>query len=236
MMFFLASASSTPAWVNRVVAGILVLSLLFSLLMLFSRSSLSPLRRSRQKKKLDPLDPLAAAASSTVAEATSAESVPPAVVRIYVSYAPQDQKAYTKLETSLGLMLRQGRLVLLHRGIGSGLTGQPQRPALDQLLAGADILVLLISESFIGCDECFAHELKLALARQASPSRTPVVPVLLRKTEQRDSPWSSFGGLPKNGVPIASWSDLDSAWLDVAQGIRELVEQTYKVRTGSAQS
>jgi hypothetical protein len=41
-------------------------------------------------------------------------------------------------------------------------------------------------------------------------------------------PFQKLQGLPRNGKPIAAWSDPDEAWTEVARGVRELCDQLCK--------
>ena len=50
------------------------------------------------------------------------------------------------------------------------------------------------------------------------------IPILLRPTDWQITPLGKLQALPKNGKPITTWSNQDDAYLDVARGIRAVVE------------
>ena len=52
-----------------------------------------------------------------------------------------------------------------------------------------------------------------------------VVPVIVRACDWMHSPLGKLQALPTDGKPIANWKNRDDAWLNVAQGIRRVVEE-----------
>ena len=51
-----------------------------------------------------------------------------------------------------------------------------------------------------------------------------VIPIILRPTDWRETPFDKLQALPTNDKPITKWSNRDDAFLDVVKGIREAVE------------
>jgi hypothetical protein len=66
--------------------------------------------------------------------------------------------------------------------------------------------------------------MKRALERHEQGS-TRVIPVILRDVDWQSAPFGKLQSLPKNGTPVTLWSAKDSAWKDVAVGIRKAVEE-----------
>jgi hypothetical protein len=56
-----------------------------------------------------------------------------------------------------------------------------------------------------------------------------VVPVLLRPTDWKGSPLAELQVLPADTVPITRWRNHDDAFLNVAQGIRKVVQEIVEV-------
>jgi len=54
-----------------------------------------------------------------------------------------------------------------------------------------------------------------------------VVPVILRRVDWRTAPFAKLMALPKDGKPITTWKNRDEALLDVAEGIRRVVEDFH---------
>jgi tetratricopeptide (TPR) repeat protein len=90
-------------------------------------------------------------------------------------------------------------------------------------LETADIILLLISADFVSSRYCKDMEVRTALERHAAGAAR-VIPILLRAVDWAEAPFSKLQALPKNGKPITSWADRDEAFVEVAQGIREVAE------------
>ena len=52
-----------------------------------------------------------------------------------------------------------------------------------------------------------------------------VIPVILRPCDWSDAPFGKLQALPKNAKPITTWSNIDEAWLDVAQSVRLVCQE-----------
>ena len=83
--------------------------------------------------------------------------------------------------------------------------------------------MLLVSADFLDSDYCWDVETKRAMERhEAGESR--VIPVILRSCDWHTAPFGKLQALPKDGKPVASWTNRDEAFTDVARGIREAVK------------
>ncbi|MEE8523201.1 MAG: SUMF1/EgtB/PvdO family nonheme iron enzyme, partial [Thermoanaerobaculia bacterium] len=89
-------------------------------------------------------------------------------------------------------------------------------------LEEADLILLLVSSSFIASDYCWDVEATRALERHAR-GEAQVVPILVRPCEWETAPFAEIQGLPKNFEPVSTWDDRDRAWLDVARGLRQAI-------------
>jgi hypothetical protein len=148
-------------------------------------------------------------------------------LKLFYSYAHEDEQLREKLETALALLKRQQYIEGWHdRKI---VAGKEWAGHIDAHLAEADIVLLLISPDFMASDYCTEVELKTALERhQRRLSR--VVPILLRPTDWETSDIAKLHGLPTNAQPITTWRNEDAAFTNVAQGIRKLVEELQRAR------
>ena len=52
-----------------------------------------------------------------------------------------------------------------------------------------------------------------------------VIPIILRHSTWKKTPLHELQALPTGGKPITSWSDQDEAFLNVAEGIQEVVDR-----------
>ncbi len=69
-----------------------------------------------------------------------------------------------------------------------------------------------------------APDLILTCAHVVKKAGLGVIPVILRPTDWKTSPFGGLMPLPRDGKPITKWSDRDEAFLEVTQGIRKVAE------------
>lgn len=144
-------------------------------------------------------------------------------LEIFFSYAHEDEELRNKLEAHLSMLKRSGLIKGWHdRKITPGKKWERE---IDEHLNTADIIVLLISADFLNSDYCYGAEMTIALRRYEAEEAC-VIPIILRKVDYwEEAPFGKIQALPKDAVPVTSWSNLDEALSDVARGIRKAVEE-----------
>jgi hypothetical protein len=141
-------------------------------------------------------------------------------VRIFISYAHEDDKLREQLMTALALLRRQGLIAPWQdRSIRPG---DEWERAIDENLEAADIVLLLVSPDFVASDYIYGKELERALERHASGDAR-VVPVILRPADWTSAPLGRLQAVPKDAKPVTTWANRDEAWADVVQRIRALI-------------
>lgn len=122
----------------------------------------------------------------------------------------------------LSILKRQGVIRDWHdRQITAGTEWEGQ---IDEHLNSAQVILLLISPDFIASDYCYDIELVRAMERHENKTAR-VIPVILRPVDWKGAPFGKLQSLPKDAKPITSWTNQDEAFLNVAQGIRQAIEQ-----------
>ena len=141
--------------------------------------------------------------------------------KLFYAYAREDEAQLKALRTHLSLLRREKRIEDWHdRGI---IAGHEWEDVLDKHFDEADIIVLLVSPSFVDSDYCWGREMKRALKRQRA-GKVVVVPVIVRPTENwYNAPFGYLQALPKDGKAVTDWPSRDKAWVNVAEGIRSVV-------------
>ena len=146
----------------------------------------------------------------------------PLHVRLFYSYSHKDQIHKTAMEKTLSNLrqndlLREWSDAKISPGQNISATIQPQ-------LEEADIVAFLLSSDFLDSKAC--HEEWDTAKQLASRGRLVFrVPIILRPCS-----WYDFLGdddvkaLPSDGVPITDYPNADSAWNEVYEGIKSLVE------------
>lgn len=155
---------------------------------------------------------------------------PPSPIEVFLSYAPEDTSLFVELEKHLSVLRRDGLIRSFHAGAVS--PGQDWEAAVDEHLARADVILLLVSADFLASPRC-AFESNRALRRLIA-GRAQVFPVILRDCDFQDAPFGKLKALPKNGRPVKSWADENEAFADVARGVREVVSKLLAARSPSS--
>ncbi len=142
-------------------------------------------------------------------------------LEVFFSYAHADEEWRDKLEKHLGGLKRQRRILTWHdRKI---LPGAEWAPEIGAHLSSADIILLLISSDFISSEYCWSVELKQAIKRHEA-GNARVIPIIVRPVNWKKTPFARLQALPKDGKPVSTWSDIDEALLNVAEGVQNAVE------------
>ena len=142
--------------------------------------------------------------------------------RVFLSYSHRDEPFRAELDAHLKLLQRQGVIDLWNdRKI---VPGDDWRRRIDDRLAQADIILLLVSPDFLASDYCYEEEMKTALRRHSERS-AKTIPIIVRDVDWRRSPFAGLQALPAEALAISKWQDRDSGWRSVAEGIVQAVEE-----------
>jgi DNA-binding MarR family transcriptional regulator len=143
-------------------------------------------------------------------------------IQVFYSYSHRDESLRDELEEHLSLLRRQGIIAGWHdRRIGAG---EEWKGEIDRFLESSQVILLLVSPSFLASDYCYEIEARRAIERHEK-GEARVIPVILRPVDWKGAPFAKLAVLPKGGEPVTSWKDRDEAFLDVAVGIRTAVEE-----------
>lgn len=141
-------------------------------------------------------------------------------LRIFYSYAHEDKPWRDELYRHLSPLKKSGWIISWYnREIQPELAWERE---IDAHLNTTDIVLLLISPAYMASDYAYGIEMQRALERHEH-GEARVVPILLRPTYWEGAPFGKLQVLPTNGNPITIWPNLDLAFSDVIQGIREIV-------------
>ncbi len=140
-------------------------------------------------------------------------------VKVFYSYAHKDEALRMELSAALAVPRRNG--VIQDWSDRNILPGTNWEEEIDEKLADADLILLLISSDFIQSEYCWGVEMQAAMARhQAGKAR--VVPILLRPVYWRGAPFAKLQVLPTDGKPVTEWQPRDRGWTVVAEAIDDL--------------
>jgi hypothetical protein len=137
--------------------------------------------------------------------------------RLVFCAAPEDADLRERLDAHLSLLERNGLISTWHEGMVA--PGQDRQAQVLTELLRADIILLLISASFLESDECYERLMKPALARHAQ-GEALVIPLLVRPVDWEGAPFAPLACLPQNLLPVTMWRSVDEALLDIEKGLR----------------
>jgi len=149
---------------------------------------------------------------------------PARAIKVFISYSHKDEGLRAELEAHLKLFKRNGLIDGWHdRRIAAGSEWKDE---INSYLEDADLTLLLVSADFLNSDYCYEVEMTRALDRHKH-GQTKVIPIIVRKCEWHEAPFANLLALPRDGVPVNAWPDRDSAWSQVAAGIREVLRGVH---------
>ena len=143
-------------------------------------------------------------------------------VRLFYSYSHKDLRHKQDMEAILANLRRDD---LLREWSDAQITpGQSITAAIQTKLSEADIIVFLLSPDFLNSKAC-REEWDTAKQSDSHGRLVFRVPIIVR-----ECPWQDFladddlKALPPDGKPITAHQDADSAWNEVYEGIKSVID------------
>ena len=146
-------------------------------------------------------------------------------IDVFISYAAEDEKFKKQLETHLTLLKREGVISTWNSQQTTAGLIEGAEQEIATRIDSAQIILLLMSTSFLASDDLYKNQMMRAINRQQSGKAVRVIPIAVRYVAPGNPdivPFQKIQGLPRNGKPIESWRSADEAWAMIAQEIREV--------------
>lgn len=143
-------------------------------------------------------------------------------MRAFISYSHRDADALDRLHVHLANLQREGRIETWYdREI---LAGEVLDDEISEELEAAELFLLMVSPDFIASNYCVEREMQRALERhEAGAAR--VVPIIVEPCDWAAMPQlRRLKAVPKDGLPISEWTNANTAYLDVIQEIRRIID------------
>jgi len=152
-------------------------------------------------------------------------------VTVFISYAPEDEDLRGELDKHLAVLRREGII----RGWSDRMigAGAEWRGEIDRRLDEADIILLLVSASYLASDYLYDVEMARAIERHDARQST-VIPVILRPCDWASAPFGRLRALPSSGQPVTGFGNVDAALADVARALREEAQKRIGPNPSSA--
>ena len=141
--------------------------------------------------------------------------------RIFISYSHQNRASIDQLLLHLSPLKRRQKI--LTWSDTDLLPSEEWDYKIKEELARADIILLLVSPSFLGSDYIWEVEIQKAVERHAL-GKAKVIPIALDYCDWEGMPFAGLHGPIKPEEPILSYDNQNKAWLQVVAGIKEVVK------------
>jgi hypothetical protein len=137
--------------------------------------------------------------------------------KVFISYSHVDEGHRKDFEEHLVMLRRKNLISVWHdRKI---VAGDDWKNKIDENLQSSDIIIFLVSSSFLASDYCYDVEVAKAMEMQAGGS-AKIISIIVRPCDWEACDFSKFQAVPTNAVPITTWENKDVAWLDAIKGIK----------------
>jgi TIR domain len=141
---------------------------------------------------------------------------------MFISYSSADEELRQELETHLALLKREEAVeTWTFRSIDAGADWKSE---IDARLDSSDLIILLVSASFVASDYCWNIEMRRALQRHRD-GNARVIPIIVRECDWSSAPFAGIQALPPSAKPVTSWRPRDKAWTAVVDGLRKVIQQ-----------
>jgi hypothetical protein len=141
-------------------------------------------------------------------------------MRAFISYSHADQTHLTNLEKHLAQVKRDGLLNLwTDHAIEAGGNLDAE---ITEALNSSELFIALISPDYINSGYCYEKEFQFA-QRLHQQKNLKIVPVIVEPCDWHNTPFSDLKAIPKDGKPISTWNNLNTAFLDVITNLRSLL-------------
>ncbi len=142
------------------------------------------------------------------------------IATIFISHADEDQGFLDELTQHLSSLMRDGSAQYYHRYQISA--GSEWKEQVRKKLYVADIILLLVSASFIASDYCYGEEAAFAMIQQKN-GKARVIPIIVRPVEWKRLIFGSLKSLPE-GKAVSMWLHREEALADIVRGVRATID------------
>jgi len=143
-------------------------------------------------------------------------------VTVLLCYAREDERMAQQLKKHLSLLERNKSIAIWDYGDID--PGTERDEEIKSRLTKAQIILLLISASFLSSDYCYEVEMQHSIERHER-KEARVIPVILHDCHWNEVPLDKLQALPDNAKPIADWRRQDKGYTNVADALAKIVRQ-----------
>jgi hypothetical protein len=142
-------------------------------------------------------------------------------LKAFISYSHQESAMLDMLHKHLTQLKRDN---VITTWTDEEITaGNKVHQAISSSLNSSNLFIALLSHEYIASRYCFETEFQKALEMEQQ-GKIIIVPIVIEPCDWLSTPFKDFKALPKDGKPISTWENKNTAFLDVVQGIRKLIQ------------
>ncbi|MDO8945657.1 MAG: TIR domain-containing protein [Desulfocapsaceae bacterium] len=145
-------------------------------------------------------------------------------LKVFYSYSHEDKNYRKMLSDHLSLLRHSNEIEDWYDECV--YPGMEWKPEITRHLDEAEIILLLISSSFMASKYCYSIEMNKAIQRHEA-GEAIVIPVFIRPVDCDNAPFGKVQCLPSNGIPLSKWEDQDEGYHEISKGIRKAIEKYY---------
>ena len=134
--------------------------------------------------------------------------------RVFVSYSRQDEEWKERIVAALKPLEEAQRIAAWHdRKL---LPGEQWDGVMQRELNEADVILFLVSPTFINSAYCRAVEVRRAVER-SDAGEAVLVPIIVRRCDFQKEPFARFQAYPVDGSPLAELPDQEEGLADMRE-------------------
>ncbi|MBM3708003.1 MAG: toll/interleukin-1 receptor domain-containing protein [Actinobacteria bacterium] len=148
-------------------------------------------------------------------------------LKLFICYSHKDESYIDDFIAHLSPLKRNGLIKEFYdRKI---LASEDYQDTIDDNLNNADIICLCISANFLSSDPCMKEkDTAISLMKKKG---IPVLPIIISDCGWLDiNDISRLKALPKDGEPIAKFSDINTGWNDVYEGLKIVISNENNLK------
>jgi hypothetical protein len=149
-------------------------------------------------------------------------------MRVFCGYSHGDRKYYEQLVASLSVLETEG--VISSWAFDEILPGAEWDREIRHHLEEAELILFLVSKNFLASPSC--RQEYLWAVQQTEQTGKIVIPVIISPCPWNETVLGRYQALPKDGVPIDTYSNQDEAWLEVYRGVKKVVKAPLTLDKG----
>lgn len=144
-------------------------------------------------------------------------------MKAFISYSHKDSQTLERLHTHLAHLVRDGKLTSWTDE--QILAGSHLDSSISKELQSSQLFIALLSPDYLASNYCYEREFKKAVEMNQAESLL-IVPVIAEPCDWLHTPFREYKALPQDGKPISTWENGNTAFLNVTQSLRKLLEGT----------